>query len=180
MDGISDSAGSGTRGISARELCLMALLTAVLFLQEELLTFLPNIQLTVLLILLYGKIFGLFRTSLMVTVYLILDGIFMGSPNPLYLFFMWLGWMINPLLVCGTRLKTEERILPLAFAGAGFAFAYCWVMIIPGRILTGVPWKAYLAADLPFEALLAASSFLSILLLYEPLKRLLDRLMKTE
>lgn len=165
--------------LTTRELCLMALLTVILFLQEELLTFLPNIQLTVFLILLYAKLLGLAKTAMIVTVYLLLDAVFMGALNPLGLSFQWIGWMLNPLLTC-TLCRHEEKSIPLAFAAAGYALLYSWMMIVPGCILMGVKPLAYLAADVLFEVLLAASSFLSTLLLYEPLSKLLRRLLKAD
>lgn len=157
----------------------MALLTVILFLQEELLAFLPNIQLTVFLILLYAKLLGFGKCAMIVTVYVLLDSAFMGTLNPLLMSFQWLGWLLIPL---GTRLflqRTEEP-LTLALAAAVFALLYSWTMILPGCILLGLKPAAYLLADVVFEVLLAASSFLSVLLLYAPLSKLLRRLLGQE
>ena len=165
--------------LSARELCVMALLTVILFAQEELLNFLPNINFTILLIVLYAKTFGFVRTGMIVTVYLLLDSIFMASLNPIWTTGQWIAWMTIPLLVCTVFKKTEDS-LKLAFAGALGAFLYCWVMILPTMWVLHVPFVPYLIKDIPFELLLVASSFLGILLLYEPMRKLLKRLMKRE
>ena len=161
--------------VSVRELCVMALLTAILFLQEELLNFLPNIQLTVFLILLYAKCLGFGKTLMIVTVYLLLDAAYMGSLNPYFTTGQWLGWVVNPLITCTLLKKTEEPLV-LAGAAAGFAFLYSWIMILPTMWLLHVEFVPYLISDLPFEAILAASSFLTTLLLYEPLRKLLPKL----
>ena len=79
-----------------------------------------------------------------------------------------------------TVFKHTEDSLKLAFAGALFAFLYCWIMIVPTMWVLKTPFIAYLISDIGFELLLAASSFLGILLLYEPLSKLLRKLLKTE
>ncbi len=165
--------------LTARELCIMAMLTVLLFAQEELLNFLPNINFTILLILLYAKVFGLAKCAMIVTVYLIFDAVYMSSLNPIFTSFQWLGWMVNPILTC-TLFKNTEDSLRLAFAGALYALMYCWIMIFPTIYILHVPAKGYIAADIPFELLLAASAFLGILLFYEPLRKLLNKLMRME
>ena len=87
--------------------------------------------------------------------------------------------MVIPLLVCTVFKKTEDS-LKLAFVGALCAFLYCWIMILPTMWVLHTPFIPYLMADIPFELLLAASSFLGILLLYDPLKKMLQKLMQTQ
>ena len=54
--------------LTARELCIMAMLTVLLFGQEQLMNFLPNINFTILLMVLYAKTFGFAKSSMMITV----------------------------------------------------------------------------------------------------------------
>ncbi len=157
----------------------MALLTVILFLQEELMNFLPNINFTILLMILYAKVFGFAKSAMMITVYLLFDAIYMGSLSPIWTTGQWIAWMVIPLLVCTVFKKTEDS-LKLAFAGALCAFLYCWIMILPTMWVLHTPFIPYLMADIPFELLLAASSFLGILLLYDPLKKMLQKLMQTQ
>ncbi len=157
----------------------MALLTVLLFAQEQLMNFLPNINFTILLMMLYAKTFGFTKTTMMITVYLIMDSVFMASLNPIWTTGQWVAWMVIPLLAC-TVFKGTEDSLKLAFAGALCAFLYCWIMILPTMLVLKTPFRLYLIADIPFELLLAASSFLGILLLYDPLRRLLHRLMNAK
>ena len=51
---------------TAMDIVLMALLAAILMLQKELMSALPNISLTVFLILLYAKCLGLGRTAVQI------------------------------------------------------------------------------------------------------------------
>lgn len=174
-------AGKGSKKpfLTARELCIMALLTVILFTQEQLLNFLPNMNFTILLMLLYAKTLGFAKSTMIITVYLFFDAVYMGSLDPIWTTGQWVAWMVIPLLTC-TVFKHTEDSLKLAFAGALFAFLYCWIMIVPTMWVLKTPFIAYLISDIGFELLLAASSFLGILLLYEPLSKLLRKLLKTE
>ena len=80
--------------ITIKDMVIIAVCTAILFVQEELLSFLPNIQFTVFLIVLYSKKLGFFKTSFIVIIHTILDNLFMGSFNIIYFPFMLLGWLL--------------------------------------------------------------------------------------
>lgn len=161
---------------STRDITLIALLTTLLFVQEQALIFIPNVQLTVFLILLYSKKLGFIRTSLIVFIHVLLDNLVMGSFNLLYTPFMFVGWILIPLLMC-TFFKKIESNIALAFLGILFSFLYSWAFIIPNCIVLSVDIFTYLTADIVFEIILALSSFLSILLLYNPLSKVLDRIL---
>ena len=165
--------------LTAREICIMGMLTAVLFAQEQLLLFLPNINFTILLMVLYAKTLGFTKSSMIITVYLLFDAIYMNSLNPIWTTGQWIGWMMIPILMCTVFKKTEDS-LKLAFAGALCAFLYCWILILPTMWVLHTPFKAYFIADVPYELLLAGSAFLGILLLYEPLSKLLRKLLRAE
>ena len=165
--------------LTARELCVMALLTVILFAQEQMLNFLPNINFTILLMVLYAKTLGFAKSSMIITVYLLFDAIYMGSLNPIWTTAQWIGWMMIPILMCTVFKKTEDS-LKLAFVGALCALLYCWILILPTMWVLHVNFKAYMIKDIPFELLLAASAFLGILLLYDPLRKLLNKLMRTQ
>ncbi len=171
------STAQKTRRFSTGDICIMAMLTVILFLQEQLLAFLPNIQLTVFLILLYAKCLGTGRSMLIVTAYLLLDAVFNGAVNPIFVAAQLIGWLSIPLLA---RLVKTEDSIRLAFLALLGALLYSWVMLVPGMLVFHLSFKAYFLADLLFECLLAGSSFLSTLLLYDPMSRLLRRLLGEE
>ena len=86
--------------ITVRDITDIAVLACILFIQEELLTFLPNIQLTIFLLILYSKKLGFIRTSIIVAIHVILDNLVMGSFNLVYTPAMFIGWMTIPILIC--------------------------------------------------------------------------------
>ena len=163
---------------TVREIVLLAVLATLLMLQKELMSFLPNISLTVFLMLLYAKCLGFGRSAAIITVYLLLDSMIWGSLNPIFTTAQWIGWILGPALYCTVFKKTENNIV-LACAAALAAFLYCWVMVVPTALIytnqIGT-LGAYLLTDIPWELVLALSGFIPTLLLYEPLSKRLRQL----
>ena len=159
------------------ELILIALLSAILFIQEEILTIVPNVQLTIFLLILYSKKLGLKRTTIIIFIHVILDNFFVGSFNIIYNIFMFIGWEIIPLIINFFFKKTESNIT-LAFIAGILSFIYCWIFIIPNILIFNMDFNLYIKADFIFEILLATSSFLSVLLLYTPCSSAFNKLLK--
>ena len=158
-----------------KDLTIIAAFTAILFIQEQILTFLPNIQLTVFLLVLYSKVFGFTRTSVMIIIHVLLDNLLMGSLNVFYVPFMLIGWLIIPLVICTLCKKIDNSII-LALLGIMFSFIYSWVYIIPNVLFYNINYLTYLATDILWELVLALSSFITILWLYKPCSKLLIKL----
>ena len=158
-----------------KDITLCAICTSILVVQEQILAFLPNIQLTLFLMVLFSKKLGLIRTIIIITCYTLIDGLIGGPFNIIYIIFMLIGWLLIPVLLC-TVFKKVQSPLYLALLGVMFAFTYSWINIIPNLILTSATIISYLIADYPFELLLAASSFLSILWLYTPIERVFKKI----
>ena len=164
-----------TGKLSTKDIVLIGAFAAILLIQKELLAFIPNVSLTVFLIVLYSKAFGMKKTLFILLVYVLLDNIIMGNMGLIFVPFQYIGWALIPLLLC-TVFKRVNDPLRLALLSALFSFLYCWIMVIPGVIVMHVSAGAYLAADITFELILAASSFVSVLLLYKPCYRVLSAL----
>ena len=160
--------------LTTKDIALIAVLTGVLFVQEQLLSFIPNVQLTVFLLVIYSKKLGLVKTSVITIIHVLLDNMIMGSFNILYLPFMLVGWLIIPIML-NTLFKKVDSNIKLAFLGILFSFIYCWIYIIPNCIILEVDFITYLFADISWEILLAISSFISIILLYDPCSKIFDK-----
>ena len=157
--------------LTVKDIALLAMFTAILFIQEEALTFLPNIQLTVFLLVLYSKRLGFIRTSIIIFIHVILDNLVMGSFSIIWTPAMYVGWMLIPIVLCTIFRKIENFII-LAIMGAVFSFTYCWCFVVPNYYVLHIKPLVYLASDFTFECILAASSFISILFLYVPCRDL--------
>ena len=91
-----------------KELTFVAMLITVLFVQEQFLSFLPNIQFTVLLIVVYTKLVGIKKTLFILLIHVILDTTVYGGMLFLYVPFMFLGWALIPIII-GTIFKNNEN-----------------------------------------------------------------------
>ena len=160
-----------------KNITLIAVLAAILFVQEQVLSFLPNIQLTVFLLVLYSKIFKLWKVLLVIVIHVLLDNLFMGSFSIYYFPFMLLGWSIIPIII-NIFFKNNENSIVLAIVGFGCSFIYCFLFAIPQMLLTETSLMTYLAADFSFEIILAISSFLAILWLFKPCYKIMKDILK--
>lgn len=167
---------------SIKDIVIIAACISIIFVQEQILSFLPNIQLTILLLVLFSKKLGIIRTSIIIIIYSFLDCLVTGSLNLYYFPFMLIGWLLIPVIITLFCKKTESSII-LALMGIIFAVFYSWIYIIPNVLIPNEAISVisvinYLAADLTFEVLLASSSFLSILWLYSPCSIAFDKILK--
>lgn len=161
---------------STKDITIISVMTAILFVQEQLLSGLPGVQLSVFLIILYSKVFGLAKSVLIVILHVLLDNLYMGSFSLMYTPTMLIGWLIIPLTV-NTIFKRVERPVSLGLLGILYSFIYCWLYVIPNYLLLNIAPIAYIISDVVFEIILAICSFLSIILLYKPCYKALNLLM---
>lgn len=165
--------------MQVKKMAMMAILTTLLLIQEQALSFIPNVQFSTLLILLFASTFKLRDSLLMLLVYVVLDSLYMGAFNPFYMAPMYLGWATLPVLY-HTLIKKHENIYLMATLGLVGGFIY-GVIFMPFAVLqTGVDPRVYLMADLPFQLIMATSNFITILWLYTPLKKIYGTMIPKE
>ncbi len=160
--------------LTIKKMTIYALLTSILFVQEQALSFLPNIQLTFFLIILYTKVLGRGPTIIITTIHVFLDCLFNGSFTPIILFPMFIGLLVIPITL-GTFFKNMKKPLILASFGILYSICYSLCFTITNWLFLPINIKAYIVADIPFVILLSMSSFLSILLLYQPVSTILNK-----
>jgi energy-coupling factor transport system substrate-specific component len=156
------------KNFKTRDITILAVLTAVLFAQELALSFLPNIQLTVLLIMLYSRVLGTKKSLIVVFVHVLLDNLIFGF-NILYFISMLIGWSVIPLSI-NSVFKRIENVYLLGLLGILYSIIYVLPFMAVNVLILKVDFYAYLIADIPFTAVLAISSFLSIIWAYKPLE----------
>ena len=133
--------------IKTSELALLAMLTAILFVQETLLSSLPNIQLSVVLIMVYAATLGIPKATLVMTLHVLLDNMIWGSLNPLTACPMWLGWFI--LILIGFALKKAP--LPIIVTGSVIgSLIYCWCFALFNYLFMDINIVSYITADILF------------------------------
>ena len=164
---------------STKDIAIISALTAILFVQEQLLTSLPGVQLSIFLIVLYSKTLGLAKSSIIVVLHVLLDNLYMGSFSVMYTPSMLVGWLLIPITLC-TIFKKEESPIILGVLGIIYSFVYCWLYMIPNYLIAHIDPIAYLISDIIFEIILAVCSFLTIILLYKPCKKAISMLLNNK
>lgn len=159
-----------------RSITLAGMLLAILFVQEQLLVLVPQFQFTVVLIMVYACIFPYKILLPLVSAYVLLDNVYMGTLNYLYFIPMLFAWLM--LAVVSRALRNKPFYVQVVI-GIAFGFVYGWVYL-PARMIeqgVGIFWL-YLKMDLPFEIMMAASNLATILLVYQPLRFSLEKLIE--
>lgn len=159
-----------------KDITLIAIFSVILFVQEEILSFIPNVNLTIFLIVLYSKTLGIKRTILIIFIYCLLDNFVMNSFNVYFTPCIFATLILIPIFI-NTIFKNTNGKLKLSFLGAIFSLIYCWSFMVPSVLIYKMDFLSYIIADIPFEILLAMSSFISILLLYNSCSKVINNLL---
>lgn len=149
----------------------MVMLTAILTVQEEVLTFIPNVQLTFLLITVYGATVGLLDGTLIVIVHVLIDNLVMNSFTPYIIFPMLIG--LELALIFGYLLRKKKEWIVSIFAGLA-GFIYCMIFFLSTVIFYQVEPIPYLISDIPFEVVLIVCNVITVLFLYKPLVKIIN------
>lgn len=156
-----------------KDITLIGILSSILFLVDQVLSFVPFLQLSMLLVILFSKKLGFFKTSIIIVIFVTLDYLFAGF-DLLFFAFSVIGWLFVPLFI-NTLFKNTNNIWMISLQGILFSFLYSWIHIIPSCLVMETNIIDYLKVDILFELSFALSSFLSILFLYKPLEKVIDR-----
>ena len=166
----------GKRYKAIKDAARIAVFAAILFVQQYALSFLPNVQATVLLLVIYTKMIGFKKTSLIIIIHVIIYNILapFGPVIPLHLISMTFGYLIIPILLTTVFKKMSE---PFTLACFGFihGFIYGWSFLPITVFIMNIPFLEYFIMDLPYQLIMSISSFLTILWLYEPIVKLLKQ-----
>ncbi len=162
--------GSG----AIRNIALVAMLTAVITGQQVALSFLPNIELVSLFVILFTRHFGK-RTLLVIYVFAVLQGLIYGfglwMVNYLYV------WTILYLVAYALRGQQSPFVWAVVLGGFGLLFgALCSPVYL---FIGGIgAMAAFFIGGIPFDLLHAAGNFVAALLLFRPLDTLFTKLKK--
>ena len=145
---------------------MIAMFIAIIFAQEEVLTGIPNVQLTVLLLMVYGAVVGPLWGTVIVFAHCFLDNVFMASLMPNVFFPMAAGWEI--VMLFGWISKKWPLYAKTIMSVIG-ALIYCWLFVLANYLtIPGIDIHKYIIADIAFEIVLMCSSGISVALLYVP------------
>ena len=169
MKPASPSAGK----LSAREICILALMAALIFGSKVALASLPNININSVLIILTTLFFG-WRALYTVYVYVLLEGLVFGFSV------WWVGYLyVWAILVIVTMLfrKNDSALFWAVVAGI-FGLCFGLLMYLEWFAING-GWRGFFAmwvAGIPYDLTHCAGNFAFTLVLYRPLRRVMEKL----
>ena len=161
--------------LTVRELVFLALCTAAMFVSQVALSFLPNIELVSLLVIVYTHAFRR-KVLYILYVFALLEGLLYGFTT------WWLTYLYVWTILAGLAWAFRRMESPLGWAvlsGAfGLAFgALCELVYLPiigPRAALGA-WVSGIRFDLAH----CFGNFVAALALYRPLSRLMQRLTRS-
>ena len=155
-----------------KDIVIIGLMGAILLALQVALSFIPNIELVSLLIILCTLIFQK-KTVFIITIFVTLEGLLYGFGlwwiNYLYI------WFILYMIV--TVLKKSKSPLFWALISGFFGLSYGGLCAIPYLFIGGVPTAiAYWISGIPFDLIHGIGNFIVALVLFAPLYHLLQTL----
>lgn len=165
--------------LSAKEICILALMGALIFAEKVAFSAIPNVNLNAVLIILTTVFFG-WRALCSVLIYIMLEGLVYGGNS---IFLWWFSYLyIWPLLVavCMLFRKNDSAVI-WAVIAAVYGLAFGPLMYLTYFAVNGA-WKGFFAmwvAGIPFDLAHCASNFVFTLALYRPLYRVMERFLGT-
>ncbi len=150
---------------------MLTFFAALIFSVKTALASIPNVNLNALLIILATVYFG-WRALYTVGVYILLEGLFFGFS------LWWFSYLyIWPLLVVLVMIFHRNRspLLWAVLAGV-YGLLFGPLMYIGYFAIVG-GWRGYIAmwiAGIPYDLIHAVSNFLTVLVLFKPLSRIMD------
>lgn len=159
-----------------RDIATMALLTAILFVGQIGLSFLPNIEIVSLLVIVYTQLYRK-KVFLIIYVFALLQGLTYGFS------LFWAGylyvWSILALIVL--LLKEQKSYLVWAVVSGAFGLAYGFLYAIPVFITSGAAsGMSFWIAGIPFDIAHCVGNAVVAVLLYKPIYHVLYKLVMNQ
>lgn len=158
--------------MKTRDLAIIAMMSAILFVAQVALSFVPNIELVTLLIMVYTLVLGR-KTLFAIYIFAILEGLFYGF-GIWWIMYLYV-WTILYLVV--RVFQKQENLLVWSTIGGFFGLLFGTFCSIPyfitGGIGAGVAWWV---AGLPYDILHGVGNFVVILVLFKPIHSVVKKL----
>ena len=158
--------------LSVRDLCVLSIIAALIFASKVALSPLPNINLNAIFIILTTVYFG-WKALYTVGVYVMLEGLIYGFS------IWWISYLyVWPLLVVIVMMarKNQSSLIWAVIAGV-YGLLFGPLMYLGYFAVLG-GWNGFPAmwiAGIPYDLIHAVSNFLTVLFLYRPLSKVMDR-----
>jgi energy-coupling factor transport system substrate-specific component len=158
--------------LNVRELVLFGVLGALTFAMKLAMAGLPNIEPVTLCLLVYGAVFG-YKALYPAYVYVIMEILYFGLGTWNFCYFY--VWAIP--VVCGFTLRRMKGRLGWALVSAVFGLMFGALCGIVDAFIGGIGYAvAKWASGIPFDIAHCLCNFGIALVMFKPLRELLDKL----
>lgn len=159
--------------LKARDIVILGLMTALLLVAQVGLSFLPNIELVSLLVIVYTHVFRK-KVLLILAAFTVLEGLIYGF-GTWWLTYLYV-WPILALLAWSFR--DMESPLGWAILNAAFGLMFGALTALTNLFISGIGGMvSYWVAGIPFDLMHCAGNFVTALVLFKPLTALFRRLL---
>ncbi|MBR6326600.1 MAG: hypothetical protein IKR61_07320 [Lachnospiraceae bacterium] len=170
--------------ISTLDIAYVGLMVAVIEVSKAALSFLPNIELTSFWLILFTLTFG-WRILAIVPIFIVIEGMIYG------IHLWWIMYLyVWPLLACLTRIfrrREEPLFWAILSGGFGLSFGYLCSLVYlvigigEGGLKNGLHTQlAWWIAGIPYDLVHCVGNFVLMLVLYRPVRKAIDKVMKTQ
>ena len=159
--------------LKAREIVILGLMTAILLVAQVGMSFLPNIELVSLLVIVYTLVFRK-KVLFIIYTFVLLEGLIYGFGT------WWISYLYVWTVLAGITwlLRDMESPLGWAIVNAAFGLLFGALTAIVNLFISGIGGMiSYWVAGIPFDLLHCAGNFATALVLFKPLTLLLRRLL---
>lgn len=157
---------------TTKDIVILALCTALIFIQQIALASLPNIELVSFLVIVYAKTFRL-KSLYIIYVFALLEGVCYGFH------IWWISYLYVWTILALITIALHSLRSPLIWAVISGVFGLCFgaLCAIP-YLIVGGPAMAitYWVSGIPFDLIHCVSNFILCLLLWKPLITLTSKL----
>lgn len=157
--------------LSIDKMIQLSSMVSIVVVLEKIMEFLPNVQLTVVLLMSFILFLNLTESFLLVTVYTLLD-ILVGGIS-LYALPMFIAWNLFALVTY----LAKGRFFKLIIIGVLFPIIYSLLLGLPYIYMLNINFVAYYIADIPFTLVFIGANVASIVWLYPVITKTLANYM---
>jgi energy-coupling factor transport system substrate-specific component len=153
--------------MSIRRIVILATMITIVVTLEQLLSMLPNIQLTIVLLMVFISVLNFPESLILVLVYTILDNVLGGFS--IYFIPMLFAWSLFAIVVYFIRGKHRDLVIFSAIFPVIFSVA----LGVPAIIIQSMNPVGYFIADIPFTVIFIVNNIITVVWLYPVLQKTL-------
>lgn len=164
--------------LAAKDIALIAVLSAIIVAGKFIAQFLPNIEPVTLLLFVYTCVFGWRRTALVSLVFCALDMLLYSfSVDVAVTYFIY--WPLLTAVIKIINFKGMRSEYVNAYAAAAMTFLFGIMTSAAGSVMTGAPFIGIYIKGILFFAIHIVANFLIVMFAFKPLTKVLFKLKNT-